>query len=100
MITASPPSQAHSKLNRVCALVCTGPSSLASFQLRPPSVETSTLLTLPPPDQAKPVTWTYPRPGIASPAEGRVITDLGPHSKWYQRDLLPMSALATEWFML
>src|ERR1700733_12119111 len=99
-ITASCPSQAQSKLNRVCAFECTGVWSVASFQLRPSSVDTSTLLTLPPPDHAKPVIWTYPRPGIASPAEGRVITDFGPHSKWYQRALPPMSSLATEWFML
>src|SRR6266853_2225438 len=97
---ASSPSQAQSKVNRVCAFVCTGVWSVASFQLAPPSVDTSTLLTLPPPDQARPVIWTYPRPGIASPAEGRVVTDFGPPSKWYQRDLPPRSALATECFML
>src|SRR6266446_3681822 len=95
MSTASSPSQTQSKVNRVCAFECTGVCSFASFQVRPPSVDTSTLLTAPPPDQAKPVIWTYPLLGIFSPAEGRVITDFGPHSKWYQRDLPPRSALRT-----
>src|SRR5579871_4787864 len=79
MITASWPSQAQSKVNRVCALGSTGAWSLASFQVRPPSVDTSTFLTTPPPDQAMPVTWTYPGRATFSPAEGRVITDFGPN---------------------
>src|SRR5580704_18187989 len=98
-ITASSPSQAQSKLKRVCAFGSTGACSFASFQLRPPSVDTSTLLTAPPPDQANPVIWTYPLPAIFSPPEGRVITDFGPHSKWNQRDLPSRSALSmVEWF--
>src|SRR6266550_7004094 len=99
MSVASSPFQAQSNVNRVCAFECTGVCSLASFQLLPPAVDTSTLLITPPPDQARPVIWTYPLRGISSPAEGRVITDFGPISKWYQRDLPPRSALWIEWFM-
>src|SRR5216684_663970 len=94
MITVSSPFQTQSNVNRVCAFGSTGACSFASFQLRPPSVETSTLLIAPAPDQAKPVIWTYPWPGIFSPPEGRVITDFGPHSKWYQRALPSMSGLS------
>src|SRR5579864_1637153 len=93
MSSASSPFQAQSKVNRVWAFGSTGPFSLASFQLLPPSVEISTLRTAPPPDQAKPVIWTYPLRSGSSPAEGRVITDFGPHWKWYQRYLLSRSAL-------
>src|SRR5215510_14754579 len=96
MSTASSPFQAQSKVNRVWAFECTGVCSFASFQLLPPSVDTSTLLITPPPDQAKPVICTYPRPGMFIPPEGRVITDFGPISKWYQRDLPPRSSLGME----
>src|SRR5262247_1927390 len=99
MSVASSPFQAQSKVNRVCAFECTGVWSFASFQLLPPSVDTSTLLITPPPDQARPVIWTYPLPGMLNPAEGRVITDFGPISKWYQRDLPPRSSRGMEWFM-
>src|SRR5947208_1332420 len=99
MSVASSPFQAQSNVNRACAFECTGVCSLASFQLLPPSVDTSTLLITPPPDQAKPVIWTYPLRGMLSPADGRVITDFGPISKWYQRALPPISSLGMEWFM-
>src|SRR5215470_179179 len=99
MSTASSPFQAQSNVNRVWALVCTGPCSFASFQLLPPSVDTSTLLITPPPDQAKPVIWTYPLRAMLSPADGRVITDFGPISKWYQRALPARSSLGIEWFI-
>src|SRR5215469_5798990 len=79
-MTHSCPSQAQSKLNRACAFVSTGAWSFASFQVWPPSVETSTLVILPPPDQAKPVISTYPG-RMFIPGEGRVITDFGAHSK-------------------
>src|ERR1700676_1232849 len=79
-ITASSPSQAQSKLKRVCAFGSTGACSFASFQLLPPSVDISTLLTAPPPDQARPVISTYPGRRTFNPPEGRVITDFGPHS--------------------
>src|ERR1700730_11901766 len=95
-ITASCPSQAQSKLNRVCALGRIGACSLASFQLLPPSVETSTLAILPPPDWAKPGISSYRGRGIFIPAEDRVMTDFGAHSKWYQRDLPSMSSRMTE----
>jgi hypothetical protein len=39
------------------------PVRFASLQVLPPSVDTSTFLTAPPPDHAKPVIWTYPRSG-------------------------------------
>ena len=94
-ITASCPFHSQSKLNRVWALGSTGDSSLASLQFFPPSVETSTFFTEPAPDQARPVIWTYPL-RISIPAEGRVITDLAAHWKWYQRALPPRSGLETE----
>jgi len=59
-------------------------------------INLKTAKTAPPPDQAKPIISTYPLPGSFSPAEGRVITDFGAHSKWYQRDLPPRSALGIE----
>src|SRR3954451_16819412 len=99
MITVSSPFQTQSNVNRVCAFVCTGVCSFASFQLLPPSVDTSTLVIAPAPDQAKPVIWTYPLPGSFIPPEGCVITDFAAHSKWYQRDLLSTSARGMEWFM-
>ena len=40
--------------------------------------EESDVKIVPPPDQAKPVIWAYPR-GICIPGEGRVITDFGPN---------------------
>ncbi|MCY4122600.1 MAG: hypothetical protein OXG72_16955, partial [Acidobacteria bacterium] len=52
---ASLPAQVHRAAKRVQAMRCAGASSAASFQLRPPSVETSTLRTAPDPDQARPV---------------------------------------------
>src|SRR5262245_44545940 len=88
MSTASSPFHSQSNVKRLCAGVC----SFASFQLLPPSVETSTLVIAPAPDQARPVICTYPLPGIFMPPEGRVITDLVAHSKWYQRDLPSRSA--------
>src|SRR4029453_19043542 len=74
-----------------------GVCSLGSFQLLPPAVDTSTLLITPPPDQARPVIWTYPLRGMLRPAEGRVITDFGPISKWYKRSLPPRFSLGMEW---
>jgi len=55
-----------------------------------------TLAILPPPDQAKPVIWTYPLVSVITSADGRVITDFGPSSKWYQRDLSPRSSRGIE----
>src|SRR5580700_2638703 len=72
------PSQFHGAENRVCALRAMGLWSSASFQFFPPSVETSTRLTAPAPDHA--------RPGILYPPAGRVITDFGPSSNSNQRD--------------
>jgi hypothetical protein len=56
MSIASDPSQVQLKLNAVCAMRCGVPRKSASIQFSPPSVDTSTLLTTPPPDQAKPLT--------------------------------------------
>src|SRR6516225_9437379 len=91
-ITASSPFQAQSNVNRVWAFGTTGPVSFASFQVLPPSVDTSTFLTAPPPDHAKPVIWTYPRPAIFSPPEGRVITDFGPHPAFAGRNFISVGS--------
>src|SRR5580700_6171247 len=81
------PSQFHGAENRVCALRAMGLWSSASFQFFPPSVETSTRLTAPAPDHARPVISWKPGPGILYPPAGRVITDFGPSSNSNQRDL-------------
>src|ERR1017187_9644468 len=80
------PSQFHGLENRVCAFRAMGSWSCASFQVRPPSVDTSTRLTAPAPDQARPVISWKPGPGILYPPAGRVITDFGPNSNSNQRD--------------
>ena len=53
----------------------TGPSMRAVRQLRPPSSETSTRLTLPRPDQARPDITVKPLPGTGACGDGVVITD-------------------------
>src|SRR5882672_5451670 len=85
--THSLPSQVHGAENRVWALRAMGSWRVASFQVRPASVETSTRFTAPAPDHAKPVISWKPGPGILYPPAGRVITDFGPSSNSNQRDL-------------
>ena len=53
--SAGLPSQFQSRLNRVRHLESTGVWSCALRQLRPPSTDTSTCLTLPRPDHARPL---------------------------------------------
>src|SRR5665213_3194299 len=52
---ASPPSQFHGSVKRVCALRLIGSCLFASCQVLPPLVETSTQRTVPPPDHASPL---------------------------------------------
>src|ERR1700730_15317247 len=80
------PSQVPGLEDLACASRAMGSSSCASFQVWPPSVETSTRLTAPAPDHARPVISWKPGPGILYPPAGRVITDFGPNSNSNQRD--------------
>lgn len=80
--TASPPAHVQGCLKRVMAIGRAGPSSSASAQVRPPSVETSTRRTAPLPDQAKPTMVWWPRPARRWPPAGYVITDFGPCSQY------------------
>src|SRR2546426_12489217 len=86
-MTAGVPSQLQRERKRVRHLSSTGSSSVASRQFFPPSVETSTAVIRPLPDQANP--WTSWSPGRSSfmPPEGRVITDLHSMTKLNCRHL-------------
>src|SRR6476646_10511046 len=55
MIWHSLPSHVHGSAKRVCAIRYAGVRSSASFHVLPPSVETSTFLTAPAPDHARPL---------------------------------------------
>src|SRR4029450_511129 len=55
MMSHSLPSHVHGSAKRVCAIRKEGVRSSAPFQVLPPSVETSTFLTAPAPDQARPL---------------------------------------------
>src|SRR5699024_2968491 len=70
------PSQRHSRLKRVSALYSTGSCSLVVCQLTPSSVDTSTRLTLLPPDQACPVISYKQAMCRGFSGLGEVMTDL------------------------
>src|SRR5579875_514846 len=78
------PFQLQGKRKRVRHLLMTGSCKRAGCQLRPPSVETSTRLTLPRPDQARPVISMKPRPRGGFSGQGLVITDFASriHANW------------------
>src|SRR5437016_10707716 len=54
-MSTSLPSHVHGSAKRVWAIRYAGVRSSATFHVLPPSVETSTLLTAPAPDQASPL---------------------------------------------
>src|SRR5665213_1796259 len=83
---------------RTQALSNTGPSIRAVRQLRPPSSEMSTRLTLPRPDQASPQITVKPLActGACGDGDGEVITDLASISKVNLR-ALPFS-MRSEYF--
>src|SRR5262245_634735 len=55
MMSHSLPSHVHGSAKRVCAMRNAGVRSSATFHVLPPSVETSTFLTAPAPDHARPL---------------------------------------------
>src|SRR2546425_3725656 len=86
-MTAGVPSQLQRERKRVRHLSSTGSSSVASCQFLPPSVETSTAVIRPLPDQANPwISWSHGRSSFMPP-EGRVITDLHSMAKLNCRHL-------------
>src|SRR5215813_9833989 len=78
---ARSPFHSQGSRKRVTLLATTGSCSVASRQLAPPSVDTSTLRTLPAPDHAMPEISYQPAPCILVPIAGRVITDFTPITK-------------------
>src|SRR5690242_18497219 len=83
--TAGDPSHTQSRLKRVRHLASTGDSSRAVRQLRPPSTDTSTRVTLPRPDHASPVMLWKPLSSRVWPPEGEVMTDLHSWMELYWR---------------
>src|ERR1700678_1746662 len=78
---AGSPCQRQGRRKRVRHFESTGSCSAASVHAAPPSVLTSTLVTLPLPDQAIPeISWN---PGSSSfcPPDGDVMTDLASMTK-------------------
>src|SRR6476469_4947941 len=81
MIRCSSPSQFHMRPNRTSALGVGVFLSSATCHVLPPSVDTSTLATLPIPDQARPVISYHPLSGSFCEPDGEVMTDFGPHCR-------------------
>src|SRR5664279_347199 len=74
--SAGAPFQFQAKVNLVSAFDSTGSCSRALCQLAPPSMETSTRLTLPLPLHARPRISYWPAPESGFSGQGKVMTDL------------------------
>src|SRR5689334_1263232 len=80
-IRVGEPSHVQGRRKRVQAIGRTGSCNVAALHVVPPSVETSTRVIVPRPDQASPVISTTPGPGNVWPPEGEVMTDLASMTK-------------------
>src|SRR5258708_12316175 len=81
------PSQCQGSVNLVSAFDSTGSCSRALCQLAPPSVETSTRLTLPFPVQANPRISYCPGRSSGFSGQGKVMTDLASISQVKPREV-------------